>query len=300
MMKVLITGTSGQVGSALAQLLRKNYEVFAPHRAQCDISDPVMLSKVLDEFKPELVVNPAAYTAVDRAEDNVDLAFRVNAGGPATLAAWAAEHRVPLIHFSTDYVFDGEGTAPWREDSTAKPLSVYGASKLAGEEAIQKAGGSYLIVRTSWVYAASGANFLRTIARLARERKELQIVADQVGSPTSARTIADVIEQLLQKNKANLAGSFADAGGFVHIACAGETSWHGFAEAIVEGLKSRGVALDVKVIAPIKTRDYTAKASRPINSRLDLSRLRTKFGIVTPFWVDALAVELDQLAAEMS
>jgi dTDP-4-dehydrorhamnose reductase len=181
-------------------------------------------------------------------------------------------------------------------DSPTGPLSVYGVSKLAGENAIRAANGPHLIVRTSWVYAAKGANFLRTIARLAKERKELRIVADQIGAPTSARVIADAAAQILQSDVANLASRFAESGGILNIACAGETSWHGFATAIVTGLKSRGVKLEVETIAPIGTKDFPTKAKRPGNSRLDLSRLRNVFGIVTPSWSNALEVELDELA----
>jgi dTDP-4-dehydrorhamnose reductase len=175
MKRLLLTGTSGQVGGALRPLLQENAELLTPQRAQFDLADPETLADSLDELKPELIINPAAYTAVDRAEDEADLAFRINAEAPAALARWSAQHNVPLIHFSTDYVFDGTGDKPWREDSFTSPLSVYGASKLAGEKAIQETGCSHLIVRTSWVYAAEGKNFLRTIIRLSRERKELRI-----------------------------------------------------------------------------------------------------------------------------
>ena len=179
------------------------------------------------------------------------------------------------------------------------PLSVYGASKLAGENAIRAADGPHLIVRTSWVYASKGANFLRTIARLARERKELRIVADQIGAPTSARVIAQAVADILSPSPRDLVGRLAGSGGVVNVVCAGETSWHGFATAIVAGLKSRGVKLEVETIAPIGTQDFPTKAKRPGNSRLDLSRLKDVFGIVTPSWSDALEVELDELAREL-
>jgi dTDP-4-dehydrorhamnose reductase len=295
-MRILLTGTSGQVGSALRPLLQGRGEVLTPQRAQFDLSKPEMLTEGLDRMKPDLIINPAAYTAVDRAEEEPELAFRVNAEAPAVIARWAAHHHVPLLHFSTDYVFDGLGDRPWREDSLTAPLCVYGASKLAGERAIQAAIGPHLIVRTSWVYAAKGVNFLRTIARLAGERKELRIVADQIGAPTSARVIADAVAQVLQSDAADLAGRFAESGGIVNIVCASETSWHGFATAIVSGLKSRGVKLAVETIAPIGTKDFPTRAKRPGNSRFDLSRLSNVFGIVTPSWNNALEVELDELA----
>jgi dTDP-4-dehydrorhamnose reductase len=292
-MRILLTGASGQVGGALRSLLEKGGTLITPSRAEFDLSKPETLAKTLDSFKPDLIVNPAAYTAVDRAEDERELAFRINAEAPAAIAAWAARQRVPLVHFSTDYVFDGTEDGPWREDSRTGPLSVYGASKLAGDLAIRAAGGPHLIARTSWVYAAGGANFLRTIARLAGEREDLRIVADQVGAPTTASAIADAIADIVLPNATNLERSFARSGGIVNLACTGETSWHGFASAIVAGLKSRGMKLAVKTITPIATADFPTKAIRPGNSRLDLSRLKDRFGVTTPAWQDALSAELD-------
>ena len=200
---------------------------------------------------------------------------------------------MPLVHFSTDYVFDGSGDTPRREDSPTGPISVYGASKLAGDMAIMAAGGPHLIARTSWVYAAKGTNFLRTIARLACERKELRIVADQIGAPTTARAIANAVADIVLPDLANLNDLFARKGGVVNLACAGETSWHEFAGAIVDGLRDRGVELQVENVVPIATADFPTKAKRPSNSRLDLSRLRDEFGVVMPNWRDALAPELD-------
>lgn len=296
-MRVLLTGTNGQVGGALRPLLAMHDTVIAPSRSEFDLSKPQTLDEALDRFGPDLIINPAAYTAVDRAEDERELAFLVNAKGPEVIAKWAARHRVPLIHFSTDYVFDGSGDKPWREDSPTGPLSVYGASKLAGDLAIQAVGGPHLIARTCWVYAASGANFLRTIARLAGERKELRIVADQIGAPTSASTIASTVAGIVKLNASNLAELFARSGGVVNLACAGETSWHGFASAIVASLKSRGSRVVAETIIPIATADFPTKAKRPGNSRLDLSRLKDRFGVTTPAWQDALLRELDTFVA---
>ena len=298
-MRILLTGTSGQVGRALRPLLEGENDLLTPGRADFDLANPAVLAAALDGLKPELIINPAAYTAVDRAEDEADLAFRVNAEAPSVIACWTARNHVPLIHFSTDYIFDGSGDRPWREDGPTGPLSVYGASKLAGEQAIAEAGCPHLIVRTSWVYAAKGTNFLRTIARLAGERKELRIVADQIGAPTSARVIAQAVVAILRAETAGLADGFARSGGVVNVACAGQTSWQGFASAIVAGLRSRGVKLEVESVAPIKTSDYPTKAKRPGNSRLDLSRLEDVFGVVTPSWNEALAVELDELTREL-
>jgi dTDP-4-dehydrorhamnose reductase len=298
-MRILVTGVTGQVGGALVKALEPVGSVIASSRGILDLAQPDRIASSLDRFSPDLIVNAAAYTAVDRAEDEKEMAFRVNAEAPGAIAQWAAERGVPVIHFSTDYVFDGSGARPWREDDPPNPLSVYGASKLAGEEAIRSAGGPHLIVRTEWVYAAQGMNFLRTIARLAKERKELRIVADQFGAPTSARLIADTVAGILGSSGLPSADRFAAAKGAVNVAASGETSWHAFAVAIVEGLKARGIALAVENIVPIATKDYPTKAQRPANSRLDLTRLRLAFGIDTPRWNHALATELDLLADEL-
>lgn len=252
-MRILLTGTSGQVGGALLPLLGSQGSVLAPNRDAFDLSRPGTLGETLDAIRPDLVVNPAAYTAVDRAEDERELAFRVNAEAPAVMAQWAAREGVPMVHVSTDYVFDGSGSEPWREDSEPGPLSVYGASKLAGDQAIIAAGPAHLIVRTSWVYAAKGANFLNTMIRLAGEREELRVVADQVGAPTSTRLIAETIATVLGAAHGEPARMLGPRGGIVNVACSGETSWHGVATAIVKGVRARGVELKVKTIAVIGT-----------------------------------------------
>ncbi|HUD88632.1 MAG TPA: dTDP-4-dehydrorhamnose reductase [Xanthobacteraceae bacterium] len=299
-MRILVTGVTGQVGGALVKCFGPDGSIVAAGRGQLDLARPAELANALDRLAPDLIINPAAYTAVDRAEDERELAFRVNAEAPDAMARWAAARGVPLIHFSTDYVFDGLGDRPWREDDPTNPLSVYGASKLAGEAAIRAAGGPFLIIRTSWVYAAHGANFLRTIARLARGRQELRIVADQCGAPTSARLIADVVVAIVRNNPDALAARFAASAGLLNVAASGETTWHGFAVAIIEGLKARGVALAVESVVPIATADFPTRARRPANSRFDLTRLKEMFHITTPDWSSALAVELDQLAAELN
>ncbi|HVU19900.1 MAG TPA: dTDP-4-dehydrorhamnose reductase, partial [Rhizomicrobium sp.] len=228
--------------------------------------------------------------------DERELAFLVNAKGPEAIARWAAARRVPLVHFSTDYVFDGIGEKPWREDDPVAPLNAYGASKLAGEEAIRAAGGPHLILRTAWVYAARGTNFLRTVARLAKEREELRIVGDQIGAPTSAAMIGDLVAEILQPNLSQLTSAFASANGIIHVTAGGSTSWCGFADAIVAGLRRRGVALAAQRVLPITSKDYPTKAKRPLNSRLDLQRLRNVFGIAPPAWNILLEQELDRLA----
>ena len=271
-MRILVTGVSGQVGGALVHRLRSLGGVLAADRRTIDLSQPSLIADALDRLAPDLIVNPAAYTDVDRAEDERDLAFTVNAESPGVMARWAANRGVPFVQLSTDYVYDGSGERRWRENDPTAPLSVYGASKLAGERAVQAAGGANLIVRTSWVYAAKGRNFLRTIARVACERAELRVVDDQVGAPTSAALIADILSRIVAGDRALLAARFAAAEGITHVAASGCTSWCGFATAIVDGLRARGRAIKTERVIPIRTEEYPTKARRPQNSRLDLSR----------------------------
>lgn len=304
-MRILLTGITGQLGGALRKPLSSVGTVIPADRTILDLSRPDTLLAALDGLSPDLIINPAAYTAVDLAENERELAYRVNAEAPQVLARWAANRGVPLLHFSTDYVFDGSGDRPWREDDPSSPLSVYGASKLAGETAIREQGGSHLIVRTSWVYASRGKNFLTTIVRLAREREELRIVADQIGAPTSAGSIAQAVISIISGHAPEERASsdvnfikrrFADTNGLVHLSNSGQTSWHGFATAIVEGLRDRDKRLAVRSITAIGTRDFPTKAARPLNSRLDLTRLQQVYGIQMPAWQDALNAELDELA----
>ena len=295
-MRILVTGVTGQVGSALATKLAALGTVVPATRSVLDLTRPQDIASHLDEIAPDVIVNPAAYTAVDRAEDERDLAFLVNAEAPRALARWSASRRIPLLHFSTDYVYSGHGSVPWKESDETGSLSVYGASKLAGEAAVREAAGQYLIVRTSWVYAPTGSNFLRTIMRLAAEREELRIVADQIGAPTSAAIIADALAAFFASAGA-LPSVIERTGGLVHVAAAGSTSWHGFATAIVEGLRARGVPLKVERLVPIGTADYPTRAQRPINSRLDLSKLQQVLGRSTPDWSAGLATVLDDLVA---
>jgi dTDP-4-dehydrorhamnose reductase len=293
-MRVLLTGISGQVGGALLPQLQGRVDLVTPPRSEFDLSRPETLDDALDRFRPDLIVNPAAYTAVDRAEDEPELAFRVNAESPSVLAQWAAKRRALFVHFSTDYVFDGSGLSPWRENDPCKPLSTYGKSKLAAEKAIAEAGGAHLIVRTSWVYAVRGRNFFRTIIGLARERAELRVVSDQVGSPTSARSIADAVGNILAKGDlSDLGIRFAEAGGLVHLANSEFTSWCGFADQIIEGLRRRGVYLAADKVVRISTKEFPTRACRPMNSRLDLTRLNEVFGLKMPSWQEALETELD-------
>jgi dTDP-4-dehydrorhamnose reductase len=303
MMRILLTGVSGQLGGALKEILSYRTPVLSADRSVLDLSRPHLLTPILDRLAPDLIINPAAYTAVDQAEDDDELAHLVNAEAPGVMAQWAANRGVPMVHFSTDYVFDGSGDRPWREDDPTNALSVYGASKLAGETAIREAGGSHLIIRTSWVFASRGQNFLNTIGRLARERQELRIVADQIGAPTSARSVAQALTSMLSSGDQHepdptidlIKSRFAEVKGLVHMSNKGETSWYGFATAIVDGLRCRGVQLAVCNIVAIDTKDFPTKATRPLNSRLDMTRLEQVYGIEMPNWRVALDVELDQM-----
>jgi dTDP-4-dehydrorhamnose reductase len=294
-MRILLTGTSGQVGGVLAGLLAEFGEIVAANRATLDLADVASIRAKLDAMAPDVIVNAAAYTAVDRAEDEPDLAFRINGEAPGAAAQWAAERKVPVVHFSTDYVFNGSGERPWREDDATGPLSVYGKSKLSGEQALRAAGGPCLIVRTSWVYHRTGTNFMRTIVRLAAERDELRIVADQIGAPTSAALIGAILTDLLRKF-GDVPALIAASGGTLHLAASGTASWCDFAAAIVAGLKARGRPVRAARIVPIKTSEYPTKAIRPLNSRLDLTRITSLLGRPMPSWQATLESELAQLA----
>jgi dTDP-4-dehydrorhamnose reductase len=301
MMRILITGTTGQVGHALQEVLRGRGQILAPTRSDFDLSNPNSLVERLDALEPTLIINSAAYTAVDRAEDEVELAFRVNAEAPTVIAHWASRHRVPFVQFSTNYVFSGvRDDRPWREDDPCEPLSVYGKSKLKGELSVREAGGAHLIARTSWVYAAVGNNFVRTIFKLAQEKIELRVVSDQLGTPTSAKSLAWALKSVLPDDVGEMSAAFSKVGGILHIANAGSTSRHGFASSIVKGLRERGIELKVIDIVPTRTKDFSAKAVRPLDSRLDLTRLAGTFGINMPSWQQALSEELDEFAAKAS
>lgn len=295
-MRILLTGSSGQVGGALRPRLGAHHTVIAPASGDFDLSKPDRLAAQLDAIGPDLIVNPAAYTAVDRAEDEPARAMLINGEAPGVLARWAAPRRVPMVHLSTDYVFDGHGDSAWREDDPTGPLSVYGRSKLAGEHAVRDAGGAHLVVRTAWVYAATGSNFMRRMIRLAGERDALRVVADQWGTPTSAETIATTLTDIIGQGEADLAATFARAKGLIHLTNSGTTSWHGFALAILQGLRSRGASLRATEVVPIATADYPTRASRPANSRLDLARLKEAYGLEPSSWESALSRELDAFA----
>ncbi len=282
---ILLTGARGQVGWELARTLSTLGKVVALDSRALDLTDTDAIRRVVAEVNPRIIVNPAAHTAVDKAESEADKARALNATAPAMLAEEAKKRGALLIHYSTDYVFDGSGTTPWQEDDPTGPLNVYGASKLEGEQAIAASGCRHLIFRTSWVYGSRGANFLLTMGRLMRERPELKIVADQMGAPTWCRSLAEATAQVLAQLQSPSRGADKpEPWGVYHMVNGGETSWHGFAQAIQ--------ALDAGEpkarLLPIPSSDYPTPARRPLNSRLDCGKLERVFGVRLPDWQDAL------------
>jgi len=278
--RILLTGSNGQVGRALRQTLAPLCTVVALSRDALDLADPDAIRKTVRDSQPTLIINAAAYTAVDRAESEPELAMAVNGIAPGILAEEAKRLKVALVHYSTDYVFDGTKASAYTEADIPNPLNVYGKTKLAGEQAIQAVNAAHYILRTSWVYAAEGANFLNTILRLARERPELRIVDDQVGAPTWAHAIADMTAQLLASTSIKSADP---QHGLYHLTASGATTWFGFAQAIlVEAEKT--LHITAPRLLPIKTADYPLPAKRPANSRLDTARLASAFGIKPAPW----------------
>lgn len=262
-----------------------------------DLADPAGLSAALDRIAPDLVINAAAYTAVDRAEDESDLAQRINGDAVGVLGAWAARHAARVVHYSTDYVFDGASTRPYREDDATHPLGAYGRSKRAGETALRDSGARHLLFRTAWVYAARGHNFLKTMLRLGAERDELRVVDDQVGAPTSARLIAEVTVAAIARWHTGDAGASERLDGTYHLVAAGQTSWCGFARAIFERARAARLLARVPAVAAIATADYPTRAVRPMFSVLDTARLRATFEVALPDWQATLGGVIDELAA---
>ena len=287
---ILVTGASGQVGFELVRSLQGLGTIVAPPRDTLDLADARSIENALDEIRPSLIVNPAAYTAVDQAESDVDNAMRLNAAAPGELAAAARRTGVPLIHYSTDYVFDGSKPGAYEESDAVGPLNVYGESKLAGERAIEAAGCAHLILRTSWVYGARGRNFLKTMLRLGVERPELRIVDDQRGAPTWSRTIATltahIVAQAVVVPREEQAQWWSARAGTYHLSASGDASWAEFARAIFE-LASPEKAPKV---VPIASSEYPTPARRPANSRLSNAKLVETFGIRPPHWREALSL----------
>ncbi len=291
-MRILVTGGAGQLGWELRRTLAIFGEVVAPQRDILDLASADSIVAAVRGVRPNLIVNAAAYTAVDKAESESELAMKINGDAPRILADEAALRNAALIHYSTDYVFDGRKAEPYREDDEAAPINVYGRTKLAGEQGVMAAKAAHLIFRTSWVYGSRGRNFLLTMLRLAKERKELKVVDDQVGAPTSARLIAEATAGAIAKNFADGRldlDRFRQMGGLYHLTAAGRTTWYGFAQAILMG--KEGMA---KVL-PIPTSAYPTPARRPQNSVLDNSKLEKQFGFSLPDWKTGLTLCLEEV-----
>jgi dTDP-4-dehydrorhamnose reductase len=281
-LRILISGQHGQVSQALQHSLKDMGELIVLGRDQFDLSQPQSLRAKVRDIKPDLIINPAAHTAVDQAESEPELALAINGVAPGVLAEEAAALDIPLIHYSTDYVFDGSKNGPWIESDATNPLGVYGSSKLAGEQAIAAVGGQHLILRTSWVYSLVGRNFLLTMQRLLKEREKLTIVADQIGAPTWAGTIAQSTRQLIEHWQTGDTGAW----GVYHLTASGETSWFGFAQAIGRQLIEQGKRC--ATLEPIPSTAFPTPAARPLNSRLDCGLLQREWGVTQPDWHDAL------------
>lgn len=297
-MKLLVTGANGQVGWELARSLMPLGEVVALDRSRCDLARPEILAALVKEIAPDVIVNAAAYTAVDKAESEEALATTINGAAPGALARAAKAAGALLVHYSTDYVFDGSKAGPYSEDDPVAPINAYGRSKLAGETAIRESGCEHLILRTTWVFAARGGNFVRTMLRLGAERELLRVVADQHGAPTWARNIADATALIVARAQQER-GEERFASGIFNLTSSGETSWHGFAEAIFVATRTRlpQIALKVASVEAIPASAYPTPAARPANSRLCGDRLAVRFGVVMPTWQDALYRCLDEIGS---
>jgi len=278
-MKLLLFGKGGQVGWELQRSLAPLGEVVAFDSRQADFTQPETLAAIVRDMRPDAIVNAAAHTAVDKAESELERAQAINAEAPAVLAREAAALGAWLVHYSTDYVFDGSGSTPRNETAPTAPLSVYGRSKLDGEVRIRASGCKHLILRTSWVYGARGGNFARTMLRLAGEREKLTVINDQIGAPTGADLLADITAHALRavRQRPELSGTY-------HAVAAGETSWHGYASFVIDWARANGLPLKVQAVEPIPTSAYPTPARRPLNSRLDTRKLRECFDIVLPPW----------------
>ena len=294
MKKILVTGNKGQVGFELMKTLAPLGKVIGVDIKECDLAQSAMIDALLDRVKPDIIVNPAAYTAVDNAESEPTVAHAINAQAPKTLARQASRRNIPIIHFSTDYIFDGTKEEAYVEEDQANPKSVYGNTKWLGEEAVRSNAAKHVILRTSWVFGAHGVNFLKTMLKLSKERDKMSIVSDQVGAPTSARMLAEVtaeiVKQLLHEFSYRKYGTY-------HLVADGETSWYGYAKYVVEranvlGMETKLTAANIKAI---KTKDFPLPAVRPANSRLDNSKVKETFGISLPTWQSEVDLVLNEL-----
>jgi len=299
---ILLTGVSGQVGAALLPLLKELGDVVAPTRDELDLSDPDAIRIFVSTLRPSWIVNPGAFTAVDKAESEPEAAFAINADAPRVLGEEAAKICAPVLHFSTDYVFAGDGTVPWKEDDSTHPLSVYGKSKLEGERGLAGSSAAYLIFRTSWVFGATGNNFLRTILRHARDREEVKIVADQHGAPTWSCDLARLAvhaikktEEFAQRECLRLSEAAHTFDGVYHACGAGTTTWFGFAEAFLALAQLREPQQRFARLLPIKSSEYPTAARRPSNSRLNCEKLAKTLSFRMPAWQDSVAKVMSEI-----
>ncbi len=294
-MRILLIGKNGQVGYELQRSLACLANVIACDRKQLDLSNGSTISSLIESLKPDMIVNAAAYTAVDKAEAEPDLAMQINAYAVATMAECAKKLAIPLIHYSTDYVFNGDNQTPWLETDNVAPINVYGESKLAGEQAIADSGCQYLILRTSWVYGTRGHNFLLTMRRLAREKDTLSVVADQVGSPTWSRHIADVTSLIIAQSLSAQSNEnfWKQHSGLYHLSGSGQGSWYDFANDIFEHLKQQGET--VATLNKTTTSSYPTPATRPLYSVMNTDKLAQAFNLRLPDWKDSVALALSEL-----
>lgn len=298
--RILVTGKTGQVGYELGKTLATLGEVVAPERTEMDLSDAESVRRMIRAAQPRWIVNAAAYTAVDKAESESDLAYAINAEAVRVIGEEAQRISAGVIHFSTDYVFDGTGSAPYAETDMTLPVSVYGASKLAGERALAESGAPHMIFRTSWVYGTHGKNFLRTILKLAREREVLRVVGDQHGAPTWSRDLAKMAAQVIAQCEASakersLSDVLAEMGGIYHAAGRGETTWYGFAAEAVRLASERSPGAQFAEIEAIATAEYPTAAKRPANSRMNCDKLTRRFGWIMMDWQESLRQVLAEL-----
>lgn len=294
--RILIIGAGGQLGTELQRSFAGSGPVVAVDREVVDLTVPDQIRSIVRSVEPDVILNSAAYTAVDRAESEQETAMAINAEAPRILAEEALRSNALLVHYSTDYVFDGSKTSPWTEDDPTGPLNFYGATKLAGEEAIRNVGGRYLILRTSWVYGPHGKNFLLTMLRLGRERESLSVVNDQFGGPTTSIELAHATRAIVDGVLAGTFGAVEDWAGLYHMSCGGTTTWYGFTEAI---FARAGALLDGKKpkLTPIASEAYPTAARRPRNSVLSNEKLETRFGVRLRSWESALDIVIGQLSA---
>ena len=298
--RILLTGVSGQVGAALLPLLQPMGEVVAPLRSELDLSDAEAVRRFVREVAPRWVVNPGAYTAVDKAEKEPELAYAINRDAVRVMGEEAAASGAAVISFSTDYVFPGDGAKPWVETDATGPLGVYGASKLAGEQALATSGAAHIVFRTSWVYGATGNNFLKTILRFAREKEEMKIVVDQHGAPTWSEDLAQLtIHTMKRMEDAARGRSLVDAvrevGGVYHACDGGETTWFGFASEFVRLAQLKEPEQRFAQLLPIPSSEYPTPAKRPLNSRMSYEKLRQKLGFTMPSWETSVAQVMERL-----